>query len=155
MQGYWNNEAATAKALRPGRYPWEKVLHTGDLFRADEEGYLYFVGRMDDILKSRGEKVSPKEIENILYAIAGVKEAALVGVPDPILGHALKALVVTDGSTLDARMVIAHCRAHMEEFMVPREIEFRDALPKTPTGKIRRAALQAEAEGRAMPSVEE
>nr|WP_255486453.1 MULTISPECIES: AMP-binding protein [unclassified Luteimonas] len=148
MQGYWNNAEATARALRPGRYPWERVLHTGDLFRTDAEGFLYFVGRKDDILKSRGEKVSPKEVENVLYAMHGVREAALVGVPDPVLGHALKALLVVDDPGLDARAVIAHCRAHLEEFMVPRTVEFRESLPKTGTGKIRRSELQAEAEGR-------
>lgn len=148
MQGYWNNPEATARALKPGRYPWERVLHTGDLFRMDDEGFLYFVGRKDDILKSRGEKVSPKEVENVLYAMHGVREAALVGVPDPVLGHALKALLVVDDPVLDARAVIAWCRAHLEEFMVPRTVEFRDALPRTSTGKIRRSELQAEAEGR-------
>ncbi|MBJ6978234.1 AMP-binding protein [Luteimonas sp. MC1895] len=148
MQGYWNNAEATARTLRPGRYPWERVLHTGDLFRMDAEGFLYFVGRKDDILKTRGEKVSPKEVENVLYAMHGVREAALVGVPDPVLGHALKALLVVDDPGIDARAVIAHCRAHLEEFMVPRTVEFRDALPKTGTGKIRRSELQAEAEGR-------
>jgi len=148
MQGYWNNPEATARALRPGRYPWERVLHTGDLFRADAEGFLYFVGRKDDILKTRGEKVSPKEVENVLYAMHGVREAALVGVPDPVLGHALKALLVVDDPDLDARAVIAWCRAHLEEFMVPRMVEFRSALPRTATGKIRRSELQAEAEGR-------
>ena len=148
MQGYWNNEEATARALRPGRYPWERVLHTGDLFRSDAEGFLYFVGRKDDILKTRGEKVSPKEVENVLYAMHGVREAALVGVPDPVLGHALKALLVVDDPGIDGRAVIAWCRAHLEEFMVPRTVEFRDALPKTTTGKIRRSELQAEAEGR-------
>ena len=154
MQGYWRNEEATAKALRPGRYPWEKVLHTGDLFRMDEEGFLYFVGRKDDILKSRGEKVSPKEVENVLYALPGVREAALVGVPDPVMGHALKAIIVRDSEELDARAILAHCRANLEEFMVPRTVEFRDALPKTSTGKIRRSVLQAEAEGRALPEEE-
>ncbi len=149
MQGYWRNPEATAKALRPGRYPWEKVLHTGDLFRADDEGFLYFVGRKDDIIKSRGEKVSPKEVENVLYALPGIREAAVVGVPDDILGRALKAILVIDeAATIAPRDVIAHCAARLEEFMVPRLVEFRDALPKTNTGKIRRAALQAEAEGR-------
>ena len=146
---------ATAKTLRPGRYPWEKVLHTGDLFRMDEEGFLYFVGRKDDILKTRGEKVSPKEVENVLYALPGVREAALVGVPDPVMGHALKAIVVRDGDAPDARAILAHCRAHLEEFMVPRTVEFRDSLPKTSTGKIRRSVLQAEAEGRALPEEDE
>jgi len=154
MQGYWRNDEATAKTLKPGRYPWERVLHTGDLFRMDEEGFLYFVGRKDDILKSRGEKVSPKEVENVLYALPGVREAALVGVPDPVMGHALKAIVVSDRDDLDARTILAHCRAHLEEFMVPRTVEFRDALPKTGTGKIRRSVLQAEAEGRPLPGDE-
>ncbi|HJT96799.1 MAG TPA: AMP-binding protein, partial [Rhodanobacteraceae bacterium] len=156
MQGYWRNEEATAKTLRTGRYPWEKVLHTGDLFRMDEEGFCYFVGRKDDIIKSRGEKVSPKEVENVLYALAGIREAAVVGVPDQVLGRALKALVVIeDGSAIQARDVVAHCMANLEDFMVPRLVEFRDALPKTSTGKIRRAALQAEAEGRALPGDDE
>ena len=70
MKGYWENPEATARALRPGPLPWEKVLYTGDLFRTDEEGFLYFVGRKDDIIKTRGEKVSPKEVENVLYAPA-------------------------------------------------------------------------------------
>jgi acyl-coenzyme A synthetase/AMP-(fatty) acid ligase len=116
----------------------------------DDEGFLYFVGRKDDILKTRGEKVSPREVENVLYALPGVKEAALVGVPDPVLGSSLRAILVTDGTVLDARTVIAHCRARLEEFMVPRDVEFRDALPKTNTGKIRRSELQAEAEGRTL-----
>jgi long-chain acyl-CoA synthetase len=149
MQGYWRNEEASANALRPGRYAWEKVLHTGDLFRMDDEGYFYFVGRKDDMIKSRGEKVSPKEIENVLYALPGIREAAVVGVPDDLLGNALKAIVVTaEGSALQARDIVAHCQARLEDFLVPRLIEFRASLPKTPTGKIRRAALQAEAEGR-------
>jgi long-chain acyl-CoA synthetase len=152
MQGYWRNPEATDRALKPGRYPWEKVLHTGDLFRMDAEGFLYFVGRKDDIIKSRGEKVSPKEVENVLYGLPGVREAALVGVPDEVLGRALKALlVVEDGAAITPRDVIVHCAARMEDFMVPRLIEFRDALPKTNTGKIRRAALQAEADGRELP----
>ena len=139
------------RSPRPGRgrYAWEKVLHTGDLFRIDEDGFCWFIGRKDDILKSRGEKVSPKEVENVLYALEGVAEAALVGVPDEIQGQALKAIIVlADGVKLEADAVIAHCMARLEDFMVPRQVEFRDALPKTSSGKIRRAALQAEAEGR-------
>ena len=156
MQGYWRNEEATAKTLKTGRYPWEKVLHTGDLFRMDDEGFLYFVGRKDDIIKSRGEKVSPKEVENVLYALAGIKEAAVVGVPDEVLGRALKALIVkADDVEIEAREIIAHCLSRLEDFMVPRLIEFRDALPKTNTGKIRRSVLQAEAEGRILPGDEE
>lgn len=149
MQGYWRNEEATAKTLKPGRYPWEKVLHTGDLFRMDEEGFVYFVGRKDDIIKSRGEKVAPKEVEAVLYALPGVKEVAVVGVPDEVLGRAIRAVVaLAEGIELDARAIIAHCRSQLEDFMVPRDVEFRDSLPKTNTGKIQRARIQAEAEGR-------
>jgi amino acid adenylation domain-containing protein len=138
MKGYWENPEATARALRPGPYPWEQVLHTGDLFRADKEGFLFFVARKDDIIKTRGEKVSPKEIENVLYALPGVHEAAVIGMPDPILGAAIKAVIVASDLTLSEQDVIRHCARHLEDFMVPKLVEFRDALPKTDSGKISR-----------------
>ncbi len=110
MKGYWEDPEATNRALRAGPHPWEKVLYSGDLFRADEECYLYFVGRKDDIIKTRGEKVSPKEVENILYALAGVREAAAIGLPDPILGMAIKAVIAqTEPGILTERDVLAHC----------------------------------------------
>jgi long-chain acyl-CoA synthetase len=139
MKGYWKDIAATERVLRPGPHRWEKVLHTGDLFRADEDGYLYFVARKDDIIKSRGEKVSPKEVENALYALEGVREAAVVGVPDPILGMAIKAiLVMAPDAGVTVKDVIRHCKRHLEDFMVPKLVEFHDALPKTESGKISR-----------------
>lgn len=144
MKGYWEDPEATNRSLRPGPYPWEKVLHTGDLFRTDEEGYLYFVARKDDIIKTRGEKVSPKEVENVLYALPGIREAAVVGVPDPILGAAIKAVVcAVPEAGLSARDVIRHCARNLEDFMVPKIVEFRDALPKTDTGKINRRHVEA------------
>lgn len=145
MKGYWNDPQATAHALRPGPFEWEKVLHTGDLFRADADGFLYFVARKDDIIKTRGEKVSPKEVENALYALPGVREAAVVGVPDPVLGRALKAVVAVDPrANLTAQDVIRHCARHLEDFMVPKLVEFRDALPKTESGKISRRLVAAD-----------
>lgn len=139
MKGYWENPEATDRALRPGPFPWEKVLYTGDLFRTDEGGFLYFVGRKDDIIKTRGEKVSPKEIENVLYAIPGVREAAVIGVPDPILGMALKAvLVIEPESGLTEADIIRHCARNLEDYMVPKSVEFRTELPKTESGKISR-----------------
>lgn len=145
MMGYWENPGSTSRSLRPGPNPWERVLHTGDLFRTDEEGYFYFVSRMDDIIKTRGEKVSPKEVEDAVYALPGVREAAVIGVPDPILGQAVKAvLALAEGSNLTEREVIAHCARHLEDFMVPRSVEFRSELPKTDNGKIRRSQVQAE-----------
>jgi long-chain acyl-CoA synthetase len=146
MKGYWENAEATDRVLRPGPFPWEKVLYTGDLFRTDEEGFLYFVGRKDDIIKTRGEKVSPKEVENAIYSLSGVKGVAVIGVPDPILGMAIKAVIVpaADGA-LTEREVLAHCATHLEDFMVPKSVEFRAELPQTDTGKIRRSEVQAEA----------
>jgi len=145
MKGYWNDAQATARALRPGPFEWEKVLHTGDLFRADADGFLYFVARKDDIIKTRGEKVSPKEVENVLYALPGIREAAVVGVPDPVLGRALKAVVAGDPrAKLTAQDVIRHCVRHLEDFMVPKLVEFRDALPKTESGKISRRLVAAD-----------
>src|SRR4029078_9149335 len=94
MRGYWEKPEQTARKLRPGPLPGEYVLYTGDYCRLDDEGYLYFVGRMDDMIRSRGEKVAPKEIESVLYAIPGVEEAAVIGVPDEVLGEAAKAYVV-------------------------------------------------------------
>lgn len=138
MQGYWRNDAATAQMLRPGPHPWEKRLHTGDLFRTDEEGFLYFVGRKDDIIKTRGEKVAPKEVEAVLHAHPGIAEAVVVGVPDPVLGHAIAALVVLSDETLSEREIIRYCAGQLEDFMVPKLIEIRRELPKTDTGKVSR-----------------
>jgi long-chain acyl-CoA synthetase len=138
MQGYWQNSEATEKALRPGPNPWEKVLYTGDLFYADDEGFLYFVGRTDDIIKTRGEKVAPKEVEAVLVSCPGVVEAVVIGKADPVLGHAIHAIVVKSDPDLGERDVIRHCARHLEDFMVPKSIEFRDSLPKTDTGKVSR-----------------
>lgn len=145
MKGYWGDPEATDKALRPGPFPWEKVLYTGDLFRADEEGYLYFVARKDDIIKSRGEKVSPKEVETVLYEMPGIREAAVIGVPDPILGMAIQAVVAADpDARLTERDVIRHCAERLEDFMVPKRVVFREALPKSPNGKISRSRVAEE-----------
>jgi amino acid adenylation domain-containing protein len=146
MKGYWENEEATREALRAGPYPWEKVLYTGDLFRCDEEGYLYFVARKDDIIKTRGEKVSPREVENCLYELAAVREAVVVGVPDALLGAAVKAIIVADPeSGLTAREVVRHCASRLEEYMVPKHVEFRGELPRSENGKVARRELAAEA----------
>jgi acyl-coenzyme A synthetase/AMP-(fatty) acid ligase len=142
MRGYWEAPEATAARYRPGPFPGERLCYTGDLFRTDEEGYLYFVSRKDDIIKSRGEKVAPKEVEVVLYGIKGVIEAAVVGVPDPIMGQVPKAFVVVDGVELTEAQVLAHCRQHLEDFMMPKYVEFRKELPKTSSGKIKKTDLQ-------------
>jgi acyl-coenzyme A synthetase/AMP-(fatty) acid ligase len=142
MRGYWEKPEETAKKLRPGPLPGEMVLYTGDYCKLDDEGYLYFVGRMDDIIKSRGEKVAPKEVESAIVDLPGVREAAVIGVPDPILGQAVKALVVLDeGSTVTERDIQSQCSRRLENFMVPKFIEIVAELPKTTTGKIKKTGL--------------
>lgn len=146
MKGYWELPEETDRMLKPGPLPGEKVLHTGDLFRMDEEGYLYFVGRKDDIIKSRGEKVSPREVEDALHAIPGVAEAAVVGVPDPVLGQAIKAFVrLHEDAALTPQDIMRECSARLEDFMAPKYVEIRASLPKSANGKIDRRALAAEA----------
>jgi long-chain acyl-CoA synthetase len=140
MQGYWENPAATAARYRTSQ-DGKRVCYSGDLFRMDEEGYFYFVSRKDDIIKSRGEKVAPKEVETVLYALPGITEVAVIGVPDPVLGEAIKAILVNTGPALTERDVLQHCRAHLEDFMVPQIVEFRDELPKTSSGKIKKTGL--------------
>jgi amino acid adenylation domain-containing protein len=142
MLGYWNRPDLTDVMLKPGKLPGERVLCTQDHFRMDDEGFLYFVGRTDDIIKTRGEKVSPVEVENVLHAIAGIREAAVVGVPDDVLGQAIRAYVVPNaGASLNEREIRAQCAARLENFMVPRDIVFCDDLPRTTTGKVSRKAL--------------
>jgi acyl-CoA synthetase (AMP-forming)/AMP-acid ligase II len=142
MLGYWKQPELSAKMLKDGAWPGERVLCTHDWFRMDDEGYLYFVGRSDDIIKSRGEKISPVEVENVLHGIQGIKEVAVVGMPDEILGQAVCAFVVLDqGQTLSDRLIKKECLARLENFMVPKKIVVLDELPKTNTGKTDKQAL--------------
>jgi amino acid adenylation domain-containing protein len=145
MRGYWGKPEATAACLRDGEIEGEKVLYTGDRFWADDEGFLYFVGRRDDVFKCKGEKISPKEIEHVLYELTDVGEAAVIGVPDEIDGMAVKVVVAPrPGADLDEDAIRRHCRARLENYMVPKFVEVRDTLPKTESGKIRKAALTPE-----------
>ncbi len=143
MRGYWEKPEQTAKKLKPGPLPGEYVLYTGDYCKMDEEGYLYFVGRMDDVIKSRGEKVAPKEVENALVHIPGVKEVAVIGVPDEIFGQAIKAFVVPEkGAELTQKLILTEAKARLEAFMVPKYVEIVPDLPKTTTGKIKKTDLR-------------
>jgi amino acid adenylation domain-containing protein len=141
MRGYWEAPEATARRYRPGALPGERICWSGDLFRTDADGYFYFVSRKDDIIKSRGEKVAPKEVENVIQMLPGVM-AAVVGVPDPTAGEAVKAFVVAGGRAYTEAEIIAHCRAHLEDFMVPKYVEFRSELPMTSSGKISKLGLK-------------
>ncbi len=142
MRGYWGDPQRTVERFRPGLLPGERVCHSGDLFRKDTDGYFYFVSRKDDIIKCRGEKVAPREVENVLYRIPGVQDAAVIGVPDPVLGQAVKAFIVAANASVTEASVLAHCKAHLEEALVPRQVEFRRELPKTENGKIRKLDLR-------------
>ena len=143
MRGYWNAPELTARTYRQGRVPGETLLYSGDYFRKDEEGFLYFLGRKDDMIKTKGERVSPKELENVLSELEGVAEAVVVGVPDEILGQAVKAfLVLSVGSLLKEKDVLKYCSENLENFMIPKYVEFLDELPKSPHGKIDRTLLK-------------
>ncbi|WP_313523298.1 class I adenylate-forming enzyme family protein [Shinella sp.] len=149
MRGYWRNSVATSRALRPSPGTGTLRLHTGDLFTADADGYLTFVSRMDDIIKSRGEKVAPQAVEEVLCRMPGIAEALVVGVPHDVLGEAVKAVIVASDPSLTEREVLRFCARHLEDHMVPKSVEFRDALPKTDSGKASRrlAALPANPTG--------
>ena len=148
MKGYWELPEETDRMLKPGAIPGEMVLYTGDLFKMDDEGYLYFVGRKDDIIKTRGEKVSPREVEDVLHSIPGVAEAAVIGIPDEVLGEAIRAVVaLRDGSKLDERDVMRYCAGRLEDFMVPKSVVFLSSLPKTSSGKVSRREVAARAGG--------
>ena len=145
MAGYWNRPEATAKALRQDS-TGATVLHTGDLFRMDGDGFLYFVERQDDMIKTRGEKVAPRQVEEVIARLEGVAEVAVYGVPDGLLGEAIAAVVTpAPGATLSGERVKRHCLEHLGVIMVPKVVEIRDVLPTTATGKISRHALQAAA----------
>lgn len=143
MLGYWQDPEATEKALRQDPETGETRLHTGDLFRRDEDGFLTFVARRDDIIKSRGEKVAPKEVEAVLCALPGIAEAVVFGIADPVIGEAVKAIVVASDPELGERDVIRHCARNLEDHMVPKFVEFRAELPKTDTGKVSRRLAAA------------
>jgi len=149
MRGYWEKPEVTAEWLKPSpNIPNEMWLWTGDQFKRDADGHLYFVGRKDDIIKTRGEKVAPKEVENAIYALPGVQDAAVVGQKDDVLGQAIRAFVVlTEGTSYTARDVVQHCAARLEAFMVTKYVTFVSSVPKTPSGKITKKNIWDHATG--------
>jgi long-chain acyl-CoA synthetase len=143
MLGYWNKEELSKEMLHQGFLPGERILCSNDWFKMDEEGFLYFLGRNDDIIKTRGEKVSPIEIENVLYKISGIKEAAVIGVPDDIMGEAIIAFVTThDQSGRNEKKILKECMIRLELFMVPQQIVFIDEMPKSSNSKIDKKVLK-------------
>ncbi len=141
MLGYWNDPRATARVLRP------EGLWTGDLARVDDDGYLFIVGRKNDIIKSGAYRINPKEIEDVILEVQGVAETAVVGIPDEIMGEFPVAFVVpspADGAdpALGAAEILDHCRSQLPRYKLAREIRFVESLPKTSTGKVKRAELR-------------
>jgi acyl-coenzyme A synthetase/AMP-(fatty) acid ligase len=129
--------------LRPGKLPGEKILCSNDWFRMDEEGFFYFQGRNDDIIKTRGEKVSPVEIENIIYKINGIKEVAVLGTPDAVMGESIVVFVTThDGAVINEKAIQRECMTHLEPFMVPQKVIFMKEMPKSTNGKIDKKELK-------------
>jgi fatty-acyl-CoA synthase len=138
MPGYWNNPEETARALRHG---W---LYTGDLARRDPEGFLYIVDRSKDMIVTGGFNVFPREVEDVLTRHPAVAAAAVIGVPDPKWGEAVKAAVVLrPGASVHAEALIALVREHKGPVQAPKSIDFVDALPVTGLGKLDKKALRA------------
>lgn len=145
MLGYWQQPQRSAEMLVPGKLPGETVLCTHDWFKMDEEGFLYFVGRSDDIIKTRGEKVSPLEVENVLHSIDGINEAVVIGVPDELFGQSIRAYVVlAQGSELNDKKIKKICLSKLENFMVPKDVTIKESFPKTANGKIDKTLLVRE-----------
>jgi len=137
MKGYWNQEAATAQALRGG---W---LYTGDLGYFDEDGYIYLSGRAKDFIKRGGEMVSPEEVEQILHSHPMIDEAAIIGIPDLSWGERVRAIVVPKpGETIDEKEVIEYCRSRMSGFKRPESVIIVDELPRNPLGKVLKRVLR-------------
>lgn len=149
--GYWNDPDKTAERFRPAphRDPAlvlpEMAVWSGDTVYRDAEGFLYFVGRRDDMIKTSGYRVSPTEVEEVVYASGLVAECAAIGVPDERLGQAVVVIAVGEQANEDTtQAIIAACRQHLANFMVPSRIVWRDQLPRNPNGKIDRKTLAAE-----------
>ena len=150
--GYWGDPEKTAERYRPlpgreaGLVLPEIAVFSGDTVRKDAEGFLYFIGRRDEMIKTSGYRVSPTEIEEVLYATALVGEAAAFGIPHPALGQAIGVVATPKpGSTLDAATLLKECRERLPAYMVPATIDIRDGpLPRNPNGKIDRKTLSTE-----------
>ncbi|SRR5216684_1743475 len=147
--GYWGRPEDTERVLRPNPLlaaelgDCERVCYSGDLVKMDEDGFLYFVGRRDTMIKSSGFRVSPTEVEDALFKTGKIRGAAVIGVPDDILGQAIKAFVVLrDGERIQADQLISECAERLPRYMLPKIVEVLEELPKTSSGKVDYPALR-------------
>jgi len=138
MQGYWQRAEESAQALRDG---W---LHTGDVAVVDADGYYRIVDRKKDVILVSGFNVYPNEVEDVIARMDEVLEVAVIGVPDPQTGEAVRAFIVPQGAGCDEAAVRAHCRKYLADYKVPKSVKLRTEMPKTPIGKILRKALREE-----------
>ena len=147
--GYWNRPEDTARALRPNPIlppqmgDCERVCYSGDLVKTDDDGFLYFIGRRDAMIKSSGFRISPSEIEEVLFQTGKVRGAAAIGIPDEVLGQVVKVFVVPkDGAPVDSQELLSICAEKMPRYMVPKFLEVLEELPKTSSGKVDYPALR-------------
>ena len=147
--GYWNRPEDTARVLKPHPFiPAEQggdiVCYSGDRVRMDEDGFFYFVGRADAMIKSSGYRISPSEVEEVIVGSGLVTESAVIGLPDPSIGQRVHAICVpVGGQAVDKDALLEHCARELPRHMLPREIEFVDSLPRTPNGKVDYRGLKA------------
>jgi long-chain acyl-CoA synthetase len=139
MEGYWQRPAETAEVMLPGGW-----LRTGDIGRMDEDGYVYIEDRKKDMILVSGFNVYPNEVENVVVEMDGILEAAAIGIADEHSGEAVKIFAVRTDYSVTEQDVLDHCRKYLTNYKRPREVEFRDELPKTNVGKILRRALREE-----------
>jgi acyl-CoA ligase (AMP-forming) (exosortase A-associated) len=149
--GYWGNPEATNRVLKPNPLlppelgDVERVCYSGDLVKTDDDGFLYYVGRRDTMIKSSGFRISPTEVEEVVFQSGQVRHAAAVGVPDELLGQAVKVFVVPmNGKPLDRDVLLAFCEDRLPRYMVPKFIEVLDEIPKTSSGKVDYVSLRRE-----------
>lgn len=147
--GYWGRPEDTERVLRPNPLlpaefgDCERVCYSGDLVKMDEEGFLYFIGRRDTMIKSSGYRISPTEVEEAIFSSGKVRHAAVIGIPDEVLGQTIKAFVVArDGEPVNPEDVLAHCANKLPRYMVPKAVEVLGEMPRTSSGKVDYPALR-------------
>jgi len=149
--GYWNDAERTAERFRPapggesGLRTTELAVWSGDVVVRDEDGFLYFVGRRDEMIKTSGYRVSPTEIEEVVYDTHLVRDAVALGVEDPKVGQHVALIVSpTEGGGIDLDLLLAELKRQLPLYMVPQEIVIRPSLPRSPNGKFDRNLLRQE-----------